>query len=354
VALFIVEVNKKGQHLFMRANRCRSLGFSGPILIAGLILSLAFTVNAQAPGSSRGLASGGGNHMIQGRVHFPSGQAVSGKTIKINLESVSAFGAMSTVADLDGSFRFTGLEAGSYTVVVDAGPEYEKSREPVTIDREGPGSRSIQVNVQLHPKIDASNPLFAGVPGNALTLYQKGTAAARKGDAKGAVESLSGAVAAYPNFALALSELGSQYMILKQMDKAGETFEALLKLKPKDAAAHLNLGIVAFNKKQFEEAELHLNKALELKSPGPTAHYYLGLTLISLKRYADAQKEFELTISNGGENLALAHKYLGGLYMSAQKNQQAADELEKYLKLDPKAADAERIKGTIKDLRSKQ
>jgi tetratricopeptide (TPR) repeat protein len=138
------------------------------------------------------------------------------------------------------------------------------------------------------------------------------------------------------------------------MDKAEETFEALLKLKPNDAAAHLNLGIVAFNKKKMEDAESHLRKALELKSAGPSAHYYLGLTLIGLKRYPDAQTAFEAAIANGGENLALAHKYLGGLYMSAQKNQQAADELEKYLKLDPKAPDAERIKGTIKDLRSKQ
>jgi regulator of sirC expression with transglutaminase-like and TPR domain len=63
--------------------------------------------------------------------------------------------------------------------------------------------------------------------------------------------------------------------------------------------------------------------------------------------------EFEATITNGGENLALAHKYLGGLYMSTHKNKEAADELEKYLKLDPKAPDADRIKGTIKDLRNK-
>ena len=63
--------------------------------------------------------------------------------------------------------------------------------------------------------------------------------------------------------------------------------------------------------------------------------------------------EFEAAIANGGENLALAHKYLGGLYMS-QKPKEAADELEKYLKLDPKAPDADRIKGTIKDLRAKQ
>jgi Tfp pilus assembly protein PilF len=339
----------------MNGNTLRPIGFLSFVLLASLILSSAFSAAAQAPGSSRGLASSDGNNQIQGRVHFPSGQSVSGKTVKVSLESVSAFGAMSTVADADGVFRFTGLQAGSYTVVVDAGPEYEKSRETANIDREAsPGGRSIQISVQLHPKVDSTNPLFANVPSNALNLYQKGSAAARKGDAKSAVESLSGAVAAYPKFPIALSELGSQYMILKQMDKAGETFEALIKLKPTDVSAHLNLGIVAFNKKKMDEAEQHLRKALALNSAGPTAHYYLGLTFISLKHYAEAQKEFETAIANGGENLALAHKYLGGLYMSAQKNREAADELEKYLKLNPKAVDADRIKGTIKDLRDKQ
>jgi tetratricopeptide (TPR) repeat protein len=320
----------------------------------GVVLLSAVCASAQAPGSSRGLASDSGSNMIQGRVHFPSGQTVTGKTVKVNLESVSAFGTMSTVADQDGTFRFTGLQAGAYTVVVDAGPEFEKAREPVNIDREAGRGRSIQVNVQLALKVDSSNPAFAGIPDKALNLYQKGTAAAKKNDAKAAVGFLNDAIAAHANFPIALSELGSQYIILKQWDKAGETFENLVKLKPNDAAAHLNLGMVLFNEKKMDEAESHLRKALELNSAGPTGHYYLGLTLISLKRYPEALKEFETTVANGGENIALAHKYLGGLYMSTQKNQQAADELEKYLKLDPKAPDAERIKGTIKDLRSKQ
>ena len=329
------------------------------VLTAGLILSLFCVARSQGvtPGSSRGLPSGEGSNQIQGRIYFPSGQQVTGKTIKINLESVSTFGGnTSTVADQDGSFRFRGLPNGSYTVVVDAGSEYEKSREPVNFDREAsPGGRIVQVTVQLQPKVDSSNPLFANVPEKALNFYQKGTAAAKKGDAKAAAESLSAAVAAYPNFPIALSELGTQYLLLKDMDKAGETFEALLKIKPNDATAHLNLGIVAFNKKKMDDAESHLRKAIELKSAGPSAHYYLGLTYISTKRYPDAVTEFQAAISNGGENLALAHKYLGGLYMSnPDKKQEAANELEKYLTLDPKAPDAERIKGTIRDLRNKQ
>lgn len=328
------------------------------ILFLCLILSFICVAQAQsgvAPGSSRGLAGGEGNNMIQGRIYFPSGQSATGKTIKISLESVSSFGgSMSTVADQDGTFSFRNLVNGGFTVVVDAGSEYEKTREPVTFDPNG-GGRTVQVNIQLHPKVDSSNPLFANVPDKALNLYQKGSAAAKKGDSKAAAELLSGAVAAYPNFQIALSELGTQYMLLKDMDKAGETFENLLKLKPTDVGAHLNLGIIAFNKKKMDDAELHLRKALELKSAGPTAYYYLGLTMISTKKYGEAEKEFENAIKNGGENLALAHKYLGGLYMqNPDKKQEAANELEKYLTLDPKAPDGEKIKGTIKDLRNKQ
>jgi len=328
------------------------------LLTAGLLLLSVGVAQSQGitPGSSRGLSSGEGSNQIQGRIYFPSGQQVTGKTIKINLESVSAFGNHSAVADQDGTFRFQGLPNGQYTVVVDAGSEYEKSREPVNFDREAsPGGRIVQVTIQLQPKVDSANPMFANVPEKALSFYQKGTAAAKKGDAKAAVESLTAAVAAYPNFPMALSELGTQYMILKEMDKAGETFEALVKLKPTDATAHLNLGIVAFNKKKMDDAESHLRKAIELKSPGPSAHYYLGLTFIGSKRYPDAVTEFQAAISNGGENLALAHKYLGGLYMGhPEKRQEAITELEKYLALDPKAADAERIKATIQDLRNKQ
>jgi len=334
----------------MNANRLLHL-----ILTAALIVSSALAAHAQAPGSSRngGLSSGEGNIMLQGRIHFPSGQSASGRTIRVSLESVSAFGSNSTAPDQDGVFRFNGLTPGDYTVVVDAGPEFEKARESVGIYA-GTSGKIVQVAIQLQPRIDSSNPLFAGIPSNALNLYQKGMAAAKKNDPKAAVQSLSAAVAAHPNFVIALSDLATQYMVLKEWDKAAETYQALLKLKPNDTTAHQNLGIAAYNEKKMEDAESHFRKALELKSAGPTAHYYLGLILISTKHYPEAQAEFAAAIANGGENLALAHRYLGGLLMSSGKSQEAADELEKYLKLDPKAPDSDKIKGTIKGLRSKQ
>lgn len=327
-----------------------------------LLLLIAVLANAQGVGSSRGLSSGDGSNTIQGRVYFPSGEQNKNKTIKLRLESTDSSG-MSTVTDQDGVFRFNGLTPGNYAVVVEGGKDYESTREPVTIDPIGKG-RIVQVSIQLRPKADASNPAFAGVPKAALDFYQKGMAAAQKGNEKSAVEFLGKAVAAYPNFSMALSDLGGQYMKLLQWDQAAETFAALIKLRPNDATAQLDLGIALYNltaalqndKKSDEltQAESHLREALKLKSTGPSAHYYLGMTLLKLRRYEEAQVELESAIKNGGENLALAHKYLGGLYMSARRNKEASDELEKYLQLDPKAADAERIKGTIRDLRNKQ
>ena len=343
-------------------------GFLAAFLVrsAILLLFIVALANAQGVGSSRGLTAGDGSNSIQGRVFFPSGEQNSGKMIKLHLESAETTN-MSTVTDQDGVFRFNGVSPGNYSVVVDGGKDYESTREPVTVDPIGRG-RIVQVTIQLRPKADASNPAFAGVPQAALDSYQKGLAAAQKGNSKSAVEFLSKAVASYPNFSIALSDLGVQYMKLLQWDKAAETFDALLKQKPNDATAQLDLGIALYNisaalltEKKLEEsnqklgqAESHLREALKLKNTGPSAHYYLGMTLIKLKRYDEAQAELESAIKNGGENLALAHKYLGGLYMSAHRNKEASDELEKYVQLEPKAADAERIKGTIKDLRSKQ
>jgi tetratricopeptide (TPR) repeat protein len=223
------------------------------------------------------------------------------------------------------------------------------------------------VPIYLRPNLE-NNPGLAGVPQAAYDFYTKGTDAAAKGDSKKAAEMFEQAVKLHPTFTMALAELGMQYMRLGQMDKAGSTFRALLKIKDTDASAHLNLGIALYNlsstsiadknmeeaSQRLSEAEHHLTQAIKLNSRGPNAHYYLGLVSIRLRKYKEAQSEMELAISNGGENLAPAHKYLGGLYMSAKKNKEAADQLEKYLQLEPKANDAEKIRGTIKELRSKQ
>src|SRR5436190_13604226 len=230
------------------------------IVAMALVLGVALAIAGQSLGSSRGLSTGEGTNTIQGRVYFPAGEQDKGKSVKLHLESDNQTAGQSAVTDQDGVFRFNSLVPGNYTVVVDGGKEYESTREAVSLDRSG--GRTTQVNIQLRPKIDAANPAFADVPKPALEFYQKGMAAAQKGDSNAAIQFLTQAVAAAPTFALAINDLGTQYERKFQWSKASETFESLVKLKPADASAHLSLGIALYNEgaelmgqQKFEEAE---------------------------------------------------------------------------------------------------
>src|SRR5258708_11718252 len=297
---------------------------------------------------------------MQGRGYLPTGRR-AGEGISVRLEG-NVMGSRRAATDPDGFFMFNGLPAEEYSVIVDGGAEYEPVRQSVVIYGTtgnvgvGRSGQTMQVDIRLLPKGSAMNEekLFAGVPKEAVDSYKKARQSAQAGNNKKAVEQLNSAIAIYPKFSLALSDLGVQYLKLGEMAKLVETMEALLKLTPNDSHAHLNLGIALYNQKKFDEAQTHLREATKLNGSDPAAHYYLRMTLVSAKQYSEAEKELEAAVANGRENLALAHKYLAGLYLSSKKHQQAADALEKYLKLDTKAADAERIKGTIKDLRNKQ
>ena len=336
-------------------------------LVAILFGLGAFTValGQGGVGSTRGLpSSGGGINIIKGRVYFPV-EPKGGRRVKVRLTSTDLV-EQSTVTSDDGSFIFNRLPAGHYTVIVDGGSEFDQASEAVNIDREASiGGRNLSVNITL--KLRGTAAALGRVPKEARESYNKGMDAAGKGDGKKAIEFLSNAVKLYPEFPQALTELGLQQMKLGNWASAADTYRSLLNLKKDDASAHLNLGIALYNvslalqsekkteeaNQRLAEADQALRQSLALKMQGPNPHYYLGLTLIRFRKYDEAQKEMELALASGGENLPLAHKYLGGLYLSAKRNKEAADHLEKYLQLEPKARDAEQIKTTIKDLRAK-
>ena len=84
-----------------------------------------------AQGSGRDTTGTGGNHIIQGKIFYPSGRRAEGM-IQVQLQSYTA-GEISTMADSSGSFTFTSLSPGNYTVVVNAGDDYEIGREGVSI-----------------------------------------------------------------------------------------------------------------------------------------------------------------------------------------------------------------------------
>ncbi|HEY3579929.1 MAG TPA: tetratricopeptide repeat protein [Pyrinomonadaceae bacterium] len=332
--------------------------------IIGLLL-LPIAVLAQGGRASTGT---NGIHTIQGYIFFPSGRRAEGQIV-VKLQSYSS-GEITVVPDSSGAFSFTQLAPGNYTVVVDAGDDYEIARENVYFDSDinlsrisgarvpqTPQRNTVMIHLQLKPGVHTKpgvvNAALAEVPEKARKLFEQGVDEARAGETQKAADSLKDAVALYPNFPLALNELGVQYLKLGQTKKAIDTLKEAVRLSPDAYGPRLNLGIALLEAKQYEEAETELREALKHNASLPTAHMYLGLCFLRTNKFDEAETELLAAIQGSGNQLGLAQYYLGGIYWKKHEYPKAVAALEDYLRLTPNAHDADRVRATIKDLRSR-
>jgi tetratricopeptide (TPR) repeat protein len=97
-----------------------------------------------------------------------------------------------------------------------------------------------------------------------------------------------------------------------------------------------------------------LERATTLYGKAADAYLWLGKALKRASALEKAEAAFKRADELTKGKVAEIHWQLAGLYSQQKRYKEAADELEKYLKLEPKGADAQRIKATIKDVRSKQ
>jgi tetratricopeptide (TPR) repeat protein len=171
-----------------------------------------------------------------------------------------------------------------------------------------------------------------------------------KNDAKGAIGDFDAAITAHPQFALAHYERGAAYLKLADFDKATESFVKAITIKPDYVEAKYGYGLAQFNKKAYEVSSAVFDDVLKQKKM-PEAHMYLGMSLYHLKNVDAAEAHLKAAVVKDGENVALAHRYLGGIYAQKKRNAEAAAELQKYLELAPKAPDADKLKTTIENLK---
>jgi len=336
------------------------------ILIAAWFFAGGSAVYAQAGASDP--TGTGGRHSIKGRLVFPSGQRADIR-LKVRLESFGS-GDLTVISDVNGNFGFQSLRPGSYTVVIDGGDHFESERETVLVESAStsgrrttgivPINRPFVVQVYLRSKSSPTatktgvlNAAIAAAPKRAADLYHQALDSSAKGNHEQAVSELKQALAIYPGFALALNELGVQYLKMGQPQKAVESLRAALKIQPDDFVTRLNYGIALIESKSPAEAEVQLRMAVNKNDSSWPAHMYLGISLIGLGRLDDAEQELLRALTVGGPRLGLPRYYLGGIYWRRREYQRAAVELEKYLESAPNAPNAEKVRATIKELRAK-
>ncbi len=288
-----------------------------------------------------------GTSTLEGIVVSPTGQLPE---LNMRVRLVSAEGIVRIAIPNDkGVVIFPNLGSGYYTLYLEAGKDYERSEASVYIDA-AKQHATLSLFLRFRPE---ANPALRGVPQPAADLFVKAVEVSRKGDDRKAAELLREAIAKDPLFALAHNELGLILMRGGRLDEALEEFRAAQKALPTDAEVAINYGSALALKKEFAEAAKQLQFGLKRLDRSATGHLYLGVALIGLKNIDEAEREFQQAARLGGDQMGAAHKYLGGIYWRRGDYKKAADELETYLRLTPKAPDAEKVRGTIKDLRGK-
>lgn len=357
---------------FSSCRNHKRLVFLRRLLLMTAILSFfAAATGLLAQGTNN--TGNGGRNIIQGRIYLPSGQRSSNTFLKIRLESMG-LGDLTVFADANGSFAFKNLTAGSYYVVIQDDKDFEDFREGVYID--DPGSSSIRggiapastprtssVQIFLQPRRMSGAPdsppgvisaELAKAPPAAVDSYNKALAYAREGKNELAIAELNKALALFPEFPPALNELGILYGRTGQRDRALEAFRSAVKYSPQSFAPRLALGCALVEMKDHSGAAAQLNEALKLNVSSAPALLCMGRAQMGLQNVQFAEKAFVRAIEVSGGGLPKAHYYLGGIYWSERQYLKAADELEKYLKLEPNAKDADQTRKAILELRSKQ
>ena len=334
------------------------------LLIVGVVFALTFNVtDAQTKVNSTGT---GGIHQVRGKVYMPNGSATD-LSIEVELQS-NNFGSLKLRTDASGSFAFENLAPGPYTVIVNAGEQFEVARESVLVDDSirtpfpsQPVPKLLTVPIYLQMKRGARteetgviNAKWTDISKDAIHSVDKGNEAALNKDLDKAEAAYKKAIEIAPTYAPAYVALGKLYLTQGKLDDAITNLHLAIHYDQSDFDARLTLGVAFLNQKELEGARRELSEAASLNKTAVMPRYYLGLVFLqkhdtnSAKTHLEAAKEMI-----GDHVFPLLHRYLGVVYAAKEMNKEAVAELETYIKQDPKAKDTDQVKQAIADLKSK-
>ena len=297
----------------------------------------------------------GGVNSINGSV-ISGGQRLQ-RRISVRLQSMTR-GDRVVMTDDYGNFTFRGLVSGDYTIVIDKEKDFKPFSQVVSVIQPRgfpPQNYTLSIRLELKERTDAKpgvlNVEFANVPKPALVHYDNALELSKTNDHSGAIEELKLAIKEYPSFSQAFNELGVQYLKVNELEKADEAFQEAVKINPDAVSSLINRGITNVLMKRYGEAVPILRKSLQKKKDSAVAHYFLGQALANLGLFDDAEKELLTSLELGKEEMKEAHRILAIIYASRGAKQQAADQLEAYLKLAPNTPDAQKLRDKIQQLR---
>jgi predicted Zn-dependent protease len=297
---------------------------------------------------------------IEGVVWDPYRRPVRDLYVELQDEDYVAIARSRT--DSAGRFTFNNPAGGRYNIkVLTSGTNYLEYTESVQIMSVVRGA-SDTVYLDIYLKFDKrkvnSNAaeitevvFVQDVPEEARKLYKRGVKDLHEKSDLGFSE-LEEAVKIFPNYFDALNILGREYVAIKEYQKSLAYLIRSIDVNQRSFSSFYALAYACFQLNHRPEA-LEAARGATMLQPGSVNAQLLYGTLLRLDRSYDKAEKALTTAEKLSKDRPVPeiHWQLALLYNKLGRNQEAADELEAYLKIRPEAQDKKQIQDWIAKLR---
>jgi tetratricopeptide (TPR) repeat protein len=309
-----------------------------------------------------GAAPGQTVYKIEGVVYGPESKPIPNVLVVLENHARAQIGQ--EITNSDGRYQFVGILAGTYYVFVK--PDESQFRpviQMVELINTSIGGNSIStervdfsLKAAVRPKQGAAPAaIFAqAVPPEADKEYLEGMKVLKKGDKSEAIKHFTKAIEVFPTCFLALQQLGLLYVEVTKYQEAVPVLRKAVVVNSKGAEAHLGLGMAYVNLDQLPAAIEELNIARSIDPRLFRTYLYLGMAFIGVDNLEAAEENLKHAYTLGGPiEGRSAHLYLASIYDKRKQYQKAIEELEAYLRDNPKAPNTTKIKEAIQKLKAK-
>lgn len=294
-------------------------------------------------------------HTIIGKVRRQSGQPLS--HVLVQLETGNGVMITQTVTTNEGDYAFSGLTGASFMLVVND-PDHELYNERLQLAQlTSTLGEMVRVDIILTPKPQAaktpSGTVFhQDVPDAALKAYRRGVKLLDERKSAEGMDSLNEAIKLLPNYFDAHFALALEMIRLHRRDDAIAELERARTVNPRDGRLYHAFGLVLFEQKNYELAAKVFEAAARIEPNNAEARLMRGASLIELGLLDEAEQEIKRAGRISADKLAMVHFQLARVYERRGDRSRAADELEAYLRKNPRAENAVALREAIKRLRA--
>jgi tetratricopeptide (TPR) repeat protein len=269
------------------------------------------------------------------------------------LETLQGMPVEAQPANSHGEFEFTDLRKESYRLTVSAEGFQTLERD---VDLRFTTSRVV-VNLFLTPVGQSKSVQSAPAvltdqlaPKKARDELVKGDRALSKEKYSDARTHLEKAIAEYPCYARAQTDLAIALIQLLALTQAESALRKSIKCDPGYHQARLVLGQLLNMQKRFEESEKVLTEAVRL-APGSWQLYYrLGVADFGLGEYARAAEEYEKVLSFNPTPPSDYYVKAADAYLAQEAYDKAYAKMQDYLRIDPDGRFAGKIRRTVQQM----